>query len=184
MLNDSADNPDLSLTQLAHAAVAGSIPAGPEIHQRPPVSLRGESEVTVVSPLCASSLSFTLHAATTVSAHDARAREALARYILRPPLAQERLHWLPDNLVRVELKRAFRDGTIAIDLDPLSLLCRLAAATHLGSPNARSGACGAITFGRNSAPTHGGNKTACRSRALRRVKLLSITRSNSFVEIA
>ena len=128
MLNDSADNPDLSLTQLAHAAVAGSIPAGPEIHQRPPVSLRGESEVTVVSPLCASSLSFTLHAATTVSAHDARAREALARYILRPPLAQERLHWLPDNLVRVELKRAFRDGTIAIDLDPLSLLCRLAAA--------------------------------------------------------
>jgi hypothetical protein len=72
MLNDSADNPDLSLTQLAHAAVAGSIPAGPEIHQRPPVSLRGESEVTVVSPLCASSLGFTLHAATTVSAHDAQ----------------------------------------------------------------------------------------------------------------
>jgi len=47
---------------------------------------------------------------------------------MRPPLAQERLRLLPDNLVRIELKRAFRDGTIAIDLDPLSLLCRLAAA--------------------------------------------------------
>jgi hypothetical protein len=35
---------------------------------------------------------------------------------------------LPNNLVRIELKRAFRDGTCAIDLDPLSLLCRLAAA--------------------------------------------------------
>jgi len=27
-----------------------------------------------------------------------------------PLLAQERLHLLPDNLVRIELKRAFRDG--------------------------------------------------------------------------
>ena len=82
-------------------------------------------------------MGFTLHASTTVSAHDARAREALARYIMRPPLAQMRLHLLPDNLVRIELTRAFRDGdaeewlknhAIAIDLDPLSLLCRLAAA--------------------------------------------------------
>jgi hypothetical protein len=29
---------------------------------------------------------------------------------------------------RITLKRAFSDGTIAIDVDPLSLLCRLAAA--------------------------------------------------------
>jgi hypothetical protein len=46
---------------------------------------------------------------------------------MRPPLAQEQLRLLPNNLVRIELKRAFRDGTVAIDLDPLSLLCRLAA---------------------------------------------------------
>jgi hypothetical protein len=31
------------------------------------------------------------------------------------------------DLVRIELKRPFSDGTVAIDLDPLSLLCRLAA---------------------------------------------------------
>lgn len=30
--------------------------------------------------------------------------------------------------VRVELERAFSDGTVAVDMDPLSLLCRLAAA--------------------------------------------------------
>jgi len=69
-----------------------------------------------------------LRAATTVGAYDTRAREAQARYVMRPQLAQERLHPLPNNLVRIELKRAFRDGTVAIDLDPLSLLCRLAAA--------------------------------------------------------
>jgi len=30
--------------------------------------------------------------------------------------------------VRIALRRPFRDGTVAVDLDPLSLLCRLAAA--------------------------------------------------------
>ncbi len=109
-LLDNADDADPSLTQLATAAVSGSLAAGPEIHQRPPVSLRGQPEIAVISPLCASGLGFTLHAATTVNAHDARAREALARYIMRPPLAQERLHLLPNHLVRIELKRAFRDG--------------------------------------------------------------------------
>jgi hypothetical protein len=33
----------------------------------------------------------------------------------------------PDGLVRIVLKHAFADGTVAIDLDPLSLLSRLAA---------------------------------------------------------
>ena len=51
----------------------------------------------------------------------------MVRYALRPPIAQERLHILPDNFVRTELKRPIRDATVAIDLDPLSLLCRLAA---------------------------------------------------------
>src|SRR5437667_9812603 len=31
------------------------------------------------------------------------------------------------GLVRIALKRAYADGTIAVDMDPLSLLCRLAA---------------------------------------------------------
>jgi hypothetical protein len=48
-----------------------------------------KSEVDVISPLCASSMGFTLHAATTVSSHDGRAREALARYIMRPRLVPE-----------------------------------------------------------------------------------------------
>jgi len=32
----------------------------------------------------------------------------------------------PDGLVRITLKRAYADGTVAVDMDPLSLLCRLA----------------------------------------------------------
>jgi hypothetical protein len=107
------------------------------LEQRPPVSLRCQPEVNVISPVCASNMGFTLHAATTVSAHDTRAREALARYTMRPPLAQKRLHLLPNDIVRIELKRAFRDGTWAIELDPLSLLCRLAASVlSRASPSA------------------------------------------------
>jgi len=56
-------------------------------------------------------MGFSLHAATTASAEDSRGREALVRYALRPPIAQERLHILPDSLVRIERKRPFSDGT-------------------------------------------------------------------------
>jgi hypothetical protein len=77
-------------------------------------------------PLCASRGGFTLHAATRAGALDLAGREALLRYVLRPPLAQERLELRPDGLVRIVLKRAFGDGTSAAFMDPLSLLCRLA----------------------------------------------------------
>jgi hypothetical protein len=78
-------------------------------------------------PLCASLDGFTLHAATRAGAHHAAAREALLRYVLRPPIAQERVALQQDGLVRLSLKRPFADGTVAVDMDPLSLLCRLAA---------------------------------------------------------
>src|SRR5438477_2859430 len=51
---------------------------------------------------------------------------AEARYVLRPPLAQDRVELRSDGLVRIALKRAYADGTVAVDMDPLSLLCRLA----------------------------------------------------------
>jgi Putative transposase len=70
---------------------------------------------------------FSLHAATRAGAEDPKGREALLKYILRPPVATERVVAAPDGLVRVALKKPFSDGTVAVDMDPLSLLCRLAA---------------------------------------------------------
>ena len=67
-----------------------------------------------------------MHAATRAGGLDAGGREALLRYVLRPPVAQERVEQRPDGLVRITLKKAFTDGTVTVDMDPLSLLCRLA----------------------------------------------------------
>jgi hypothetical protein len=79
------------------------------------IALRRHPGVSVVE------LGFSLHARTT-GADDSRARDQLVKYVLRPPLAQERLTLLPNELVRLVLKRPFKDGTVAIDMDPLSLL--------------------------------------------------------------
>jgi hypothetical protein len=128
LLADESAEHDPALSALAAAAVAGVAPAGPERRARPAIALRNDSGLRIVSGLSAAEAGFSLHAATTAPANDVRAREALCKYILRPPLAQERVHLLDDGLVRIELKRPFADGTVAVDLDPLSLLCRLAAA--------------------------------------------------------
>jgi hypothetical protein len=104
--------------------------SGPELRRRPePVALRGHPGVEVTAPLSVTEFGFSLHAATHAGAEDASGREALCKYVLRPPLAQERLSLLPDGLVRITLRKPFRDGTYAVDMDPLSLLCRLATMT-------------------------------------------------------
>ncbi|XYH93803.1 transposase [Sorangium sp. So ce1128] len=101
-------------------------------HVVAPQWLRGHSPsspsaLAYDKPLCAALDGFTLRAATRAGAHHAAAREALLRYVLRPPIAKERVEPQQDGLVRLSLKRAFADGTALVDMDPLSLLCRLAA---------------------------------------------------------
>jgi hypothetical protein len=106
------------------------VPAGPALRRRDPITLRGEARLLHTKALCATLGGLSLHASTTASATDAAGKEALCKYILRPPISQERVQLAGDDLVRLILKRPFSDGTYAIDLDPLSLLARLAAAVH------------------------------------------------------
>jgi Putative transposase len=111
--------------KLAASAVSGQLPpAGPQ-WLRGLVPLK-PSALGYDKPLCASLDGFTLHAATRAGSHDIAGREALLRYVLRPPIAQERVEQRQDGLVRITLKRAYADGTVAVDMDPVSLVCRLA----------------------------------------------------------
>jgi hypothetical protein len=59
-----------------------------------------------------------------------RARlEQLCRYLIRPPLADDRLRLLGDGRVRVQLKRAWSDGTTHLLFEPVGFLEKLAALT-------------------------------------------------------
>jgi hypothetical protein len=92
---------------LAASAVSGrEPPAGPQwLRGLTPLS---PSALAFDKPLCASLDGFTLHAATRAGALDVIGREALLRYVLRPPLAQERVELRPDGLARISLSARTR----------------------------------------------------------------------------
>jgi hypothetical protein len=119
---------DPLLARLLAAATAGASPAGPA-HKRAPVRIVLDPDATPVAKgkLCGQQAGFNLQAATKVAANDKKGRENLCKYILRPPLANDRLKILDDGNVRLEFKRPWSDGTSSVDLAPLALIARLAA---------------------------------------------------------
>ena len=58
---------------------------------------------------------------------DLTVRFQFCRYLGRPPIAQGRLELLADGRVRYRFKRAWKDGSTAVDLEPFDLLARLCA---------------------------------------------------------
>ena len=62
-----------------------------------------------------------------IGARDSAGRERLCRYLLRPPLSDERLTRLDDGRVELALKTPWRDGTIALRFTPEQFVARLAA---------------------------------------------------------
>ena len=70
---------------------------------------------------------FDLHANTSVRAKNRPKLERLCRYLLRPPVAEDRLSFGPGGSVLLRLKTPWRDGTSHIALQPLELLEKLAA---------------------------------------------------------
>ena len=72
---------------------------------------------------------FDLHANVWVPPHDRARLEHLCRYLLRPPLVQDRLRLRADGRVAVKLKGARRDGTTHLVFEPLEFLAKLAALT-------------------------------------------------------
>jgi hypothetical protein len=72
---------------------------------------------------------FDLHAGIVTRAGQRERLERLCRYVLRPPIAQDRLRLDPDGQVWLELRHRWSDGTTHLKFDPVDLLGRLAALT-------------------------------------------------------
>jgi hypothetical protein len=117
--------------QLCGSAASGqSPPAGPQWKKKEgskPLAHVAPTGTVFAGALCAAKDGFTLHAATCAGAEDDGGRERLLRYVLRPAVAQERIQKTEQGLIRIALKKPWSDGTVAVEMDPLSLLCRLAA---------------------------------------------------------
>lgn len=128
VLGEGFGESDPAHSTLLSTATSGSLPAGPA-QKRKPVLMSREAD-TSPEPrgyLCAQIGAFNLHAARRVAPNDKQGKEMLCRYILRPPLANERLHLLTDGTVTVEFKRPWSDGTRSIGLAPQALISRMAA---------------------------------------------------------
>lgn len=75
----------------------------------------------------AEALGVNLYAKQRVDGPDRKQLERLCRYVMRPPLSQERLEWRPDGRLELTLKSVWKDGTRALVLEPFELLARLCA---------------------------------------------------------
>jgi hypothetical protein len=136
---DVEDAPDVdplaeespALAGISSASIQGRIALGARAGERV-LQIGREPDapwVTSRGPCQAHLEGFDLHAAVTVAADDRTGVERLCRYVLRPPVAQERLSLTPDGLVCVTLKSEWHDGTSHLLFTPVEFLEKLAALT-------------------------------------------------------
>ena len=113
-------------TSIAHRQTLGKWP-GTRLHRiGDPDAARAEHR----APMQAHIDRFDLHAGLTIAAQHAHGRlalEKLLRYCARPPIAQDRLHELPDGRIQLQLKTPWSDGTTHVIYEALDLIAKLAA---------------------------------------------------------
>lgn len=108
------------------ASLQGRVALGPRAGQ-PVRRLRSAADVTTTGRRSARLEGFSLHAAVAVPARRRDQLEKLCRYLVRPPLALDRLTESSGGQLLYRFRRAWSDGSTALLLEPLELLERLAA---------------------------------------------------------
>ncbi|KIG16979.1 hypothetical protein DB30_03963 [Enhygromyxa salina] len=133
-LNDLDDTTDeLALDHPALAACYGASVSDRQLLGASP----GQRTRKLVHPVCevpapgealADIGGVNVHAGQAVNGRDRRRLERLCRYVARPPVAQDRLEFAPDRQrLLYRFKRAWKDGTHAVVLEPLDFIARLVA---------------------------------------------------------
>jgi len=120
-----------ALAGITSASVQGRVALGPRAGARI-LQLGREPDapwVTSRGPCQAHLEGFDLHANITVGADDRAGLERLSRYVLRPPVAQDRIELTPEGRVLVALKTEWADGTTHLLFEPVEFLEKLAALT-------------------------------------------------------
>jgi Putative transposase/Transposase zinc-binding domain len=125
---DSWGNEAPVLAGLAAASVQGQAALGPRSGRRSArlgTAVLAEADAPVAAA-SAQANGYSLHAGLVVPAGRRERLERVCRYVLRPPVAIERLHLTDDGRVRLSLRQPWRDGTTDLIFTPVELLERLA----------------------------------------------------------
>jgi hypothetical protein len=119
----------LALAEISAASVLGRIALGRRAGAR--VWRLGHDPealwVASTGPRQAHLDGFDLHANLCVPATDRARLEQLCRYLLRPPMAQDRLRLTGEGRIRLTLKTPWADGTRHLLFEPVEFLEKLAA---------------------------------------------------------
>lgn len=124
------DNP--AFAKMLGASVKNVIAFGPNKHRQVRRFIAHgfgyeEDSPVLNSPLCAAVNGFSLHANTAIKSTQRKRLESLARYVLRPPIATERLSLLGNGDVSYRLKKRWTDGTTHMIYTQLEFMEKLAA---------------------------------------------------------
>ena len=129
-MTDAGSDPFAAQAPLFASAVAaslqGRVALGPHAGQ-PVRRLRSAADAIATGRRSARLEGFSLHADVAVPARRRDQLERVCRYILRPPLALERLTESTGGQLLYQFRRPWSDGSTALLLDPLELLERFAA---------------------------------------------------------
>lgn len=90
-------------------------------------SLLPTKEASSPSELCIQKDGFSLHALRVVKKEQRDRLLHLIQYMIRPPIAEDRLTILPNGQIKIALKNAWADGTYAIELSQLEFLEKILA---------------------------------------------------------
>jgi hypothetical protein len=124
---DDAPPDDEDQLALAHTLAAASRRHGAQPHAPDDAPESSDGQVHLPTRRKARLDGFDLDAEVCVKAHDRPRLEALCRYVLRPPLALDRLKILGQDLVAIELKRPWSNGTTHVSMSVRTFFTRLAA---------------------------------------------------------
>jgi hypothetical protein len=115
-LSNGEEGGDVDQALLACYGIAARAPATRIVE---PGRMRADERVAVVA-------GFNVHAGAAIDGRDRKRVERICRYLVRPPIATERLT-LAGDMLRYELKTVWRDGTRFVTFEPYELLARVCA---------------------------------------------------------
>ncbi len=127
---DQSAAEDLTLSHLKRASISSRIALGPRSGlkvRRIGGSFGYEEEIPKNQGYgCASKNGFSIHAATSIKAHERDRLEQLLRYLGRGPVAHDKMRLDQHGNILYELKKSF-DGATHVLLSPLEFIEKLAA---------------------------------------------------------